>query len=81
MRRRCAHKCEAISVFQRLRGLAVYVVGQPYRYACAMKNGFPVYEMTTVKEIQAEHLVLENGVRIDYQRVGRLDPDPRLRKE
>lgn len=59
----------------------MYVVGQPYRYACAMKNGFPVYEMTTVKEILPEHLVLENGVRIIFDRVGRLDPDPRLSRQ
>lgn len=56
----------------------MYVVGQPYRYAVGLKNGFPVYEMTTVKEIHAEHLVLANDVRIAYDRVGRLDIDLRL---
>lgn len=59
----------------------MYVVGQPYRHAIAVKNGFPVYQMTKVKEIQAEHLVLENGAYIAFEPVGRLDPDPRLSKQ
>lgn len=59
----------------------MYVVGQPYRYAVGLKNGFPVYQMTKVKEIHAEHLVLENDIRICFESVGRLDPDPRLSKQ